>query len=105
MTTEETGSSLKDAGYRSPKRCLALAFHKSREAWKKKAQHRNEKIKVLKVRVYDLEQSRQRHCEQAQQAREALQQMEQKVDQLQAEMQQLRAQGAELAGVVGGKKH
>jgi hypothetical protein len=80
--------------YRSPLRCLVLSFRKSRQRWKKKAQARNETIKVLKVRVSDLERSRQQHAEKAQQARVALCQAEQKIAQLQAELAQARAETA-----------
>jgi chromosome segregation ATPase len=83
-----------EPSYRSPLRCLVLSFRKSRQRWKKKAQARNKTIKILKVRVGDLERSRQRHAEQSQQARAALRQAEQKIAQVQAELAQARAETA-----------
>ena len=86
--------------YRSPQRCLLLSFRKSRQRWKTKAQERNRALKVLKVRVSDLERSRQNHAEQAQQARTALAQAEQKIAELQAELAQARAETAEMAAAL-----
>jgi hypothetical protein len=79
-----------EVGYRSPPRCLILAFRKSRDRWKKKAQQRNHAFKLLKVRMRDLERSRQQHRAQAQQTRLELAQAQQTIDQLQVERQQLR---------------
>jgi TolA-binding protein len=95
---------LKEAGYRSPKRCLAASFLKGRDKWKKKAQDRNKKLKVLKVRVHDLEESRQHHRQQSQESQEAQRQLEHQVRQLQAEVEQLRSQRDELSQVLGSKK-
>ena len=80
--------------YRSPQRCLLLSLRKSRQRWKAKAQERNRALKVLKVRVSDLERSRQNHAEQAQQARAAQAQAEQKIAELQAELAQARSETA-----------
>jgi hypothetical protein len=90
-TAERAASGSLESSYRSPKRCLIQAFRKSRNQWKLKAQQRNRQLKVLKVRVRDLEHSREHHAQQAQVARAALRQAEQKVAQLQAEGEQLRA--------------
>lgn len=88
------------ATYRSPQRCLLVSFRKSRQRWKAKAQERNRALKVLKVRVSDLECSRQNHAEQARQARTALAQAEQKIAELQAELAQTRAETAEMAAAL-----
>jgi hypothetical protein len=44
--------------YVSPKRCLAHSFRLSRDRWKLKATERRQQIKVLKVKLRDLEVSR-----------------------------------------------
>lgn len=96
--------SLKEGAYRSPKRCLAASFLKGRDKWKKKAQDRNKKIKVLKVRVHDLEESRQHHRQRAQELQQSQGQLEQQVQQLRTEVEQLRAQREELSQALASKK-
>jgi prefoldin subunit 5 len=83
---------------------LAASFHKGRDKWKKKAQDRNKAIKVLKVHVHDLEESRQHHRQRAREAQESQGQLEHQVQQLQAEVEQLRAQRDELRRTLGSKK-
>ncbi len=83
-----TGEHVDEIAYRSPRRCLIRAFRMSRDRWKKKALQRNAAVKVLKVRVSDLERSRQQYREQAQQARLELAQAQQQIELLQVELRQ-----------------
>lgn len=92
--TKAASTELPPPTYRSPQRCLLLSLRKSRQRWKAKAQERNRALRVLKVRVSDLERSRQNHAEHAQRARAALAQAEEKITQLQAELAHARAETA-----------
>lgn len=103
-TDTSVSSSEEETLYRSPMRCLAASFRKGRDKWKKKAQDRNQAVKVLKVRVHDLQQSREHHRQQAQQAQQLQGQLEQQVQQLQTEVEQLRTQREELTTALGKKK-
>ena len=71
---------------RSPKRCLLASAVKGRARWKHKAQQRSAENKVLKVRVYDLERSRDRHAEVARQTHQQLQQAQQTIEQLRGQL-------------------
>jgi chromosome segregation ATPase len=69
--------------YRSPARVLAAWFRDSRDAWKRKFQELQVELKRLKVRVSDVDQSREHWKEQARRR-------EQELAALQAEVEQLR---------------
>jgi hypothetical protein len=61
-------------GYRSPVNRLVHIFKKSRDAWKKRAEQRQKKVRALEVKVRDLSQSRERWKEKALMCQEELRQ-------------------------------
>lgn len=77
---------------RSPRRCLLAAAQKGRQRWKQKAQLRNQQLKVLKVRVRDLQRSRHRHAQKAQQAQTELQKTQQQLQIAQRTIEELQTQ-------------
>ena len=81
---------------RSPQRCLLHAARTGRERWKRKAQQRNQELKRLKVRMYELQKSRQRHAQTAQATQRELTQAQQTLDQLQHQLHQAQSQIQQL---------
>ena len=75
-------------GFRSPMRVLAMSFQRSRAKWKQKYLDQRAEIQRLKVRVHDVNESREQWRNQAQ-AR-------------QRELAELQASLAELQRRVGG---
>ncbi|MGF1578039.1 MAG: hypothetical protein ACFCD0_01615 [Gemmataceae bacterium] len=77
---------------RSPMRCLLASARNSRAKWKAKAQERQQQIKKLKVRLYDLEKSRQNHAQNAQNRKDQLRSAQQTIEQLQLQLQHTKDQ-------------
>jgi hypothetical protein len=59
MPPEDSSGPEPTPKFRSPKRTLARAFRLSRDRWKVKATRRREELRALKVRLRDVEASRQ----------------------------------------------
>jgi hypothetical protein len=69
--------------FRSPPRILIPKLCRSRDAWKAKAQARNEHLKTLKVRVADVNRSRDDWRQRAEAAQLHLSQLQQQLAQAQ----------------------
>jgi len=72
-------------GYKSPVSRLVRIFKKSRDAWKKRAIQRQEKVRALEVKVRDLSKSRERWKEKAKAVHEELRQIREEQGNVSAE--------------------
>jgi len=71
------------AAFRTPPRLLIPKLVRSRDAWKAKATARKAQRKALAIRIRDLEASRDRHRQRAEQLQERVSQLERQRDELQ----------------------
>lgn len=66
--------------FRTPPRILIPKLVQSRDAWKAKADHRKAQRKALEIRVRDLEASRDRHRQRAEQLHQRVIELERQLD-------------------------
>jgi methyl-accepting chemotaxis protein len=85
-------------GFRSPMRVLARSFQRSRTRWKQKYLDLREELQRLKVRVHDVNESREHWKEQAQARQRELAELQAELTELQRRVNDGLSEAAEKKG-------
>ena len=90
------GATCKAQTFRTPPRILIPKLVASRDGWKTKAGQRKRRLKAARIRIRDLQASRERWHQRASAAEEQVAELKRQLEQTQQELAAERSQAAQL---------